>query len=96
MNVIYHNEAELEIIHAAKFCESQATGLGRKFLADLDRTVHDIVKYPEAWLIMDGDIHRHLFTHFPFGVIYQLSESKIIVLAMMHLHKKPNYWNNRS
>ncbi len=95
MNVIYHKNAELEAITSAQFYESQAAGLGSKFLDDLDRTVNDIVNYPEAWSIMGDDIRRHLFTHFPFGVIYRMTNSKILVLAVMNLHQKPNSWHDR-
>jgi hypothetical protein len=30
-----------------------------------------------------------------FGIIYQIVEKQIVVIAVMHLHKKPDYWKKR-
>jgi hypothetical protein len=35
------------------------------------------------------------FKKFPFGIIYQIIEKQIVVIAVMHLHKKPDYWKKR-
>ncbi|NEQ36645.1 MAG: hypothetical protein F6K40_10295 [Okeania sp. SIO3I5] len=32
----------------------------------------------------------------PYGIVYKLSETGILVVAVMHLQRKPNYWINRS
>lgn len=32
---------------------------------------------------------------FPYMLIYTIEESEIIVLAVAHQHRKPNYWKNR-
>ena len=29
---------------------------------------------------------------FPYGLLYRLLEWEIVVLAVMHLHRKPDYW----
>ena len=96
MNVIYHPEAEDELIEAASYYEDQAKGLGSKFLNDLDQTVRDIVKCPETWITLGGNIKRHQFTHFPFAIIYRIIGSKIRILAVMNLHREPNYWKTRA
>ena len=95
MTVIYHPEAEDEMILAARYYENQVNGLGVKFLDDLDVTVEDIVKSPETWCTIEDDIKRHQFTHFPFAILYRIVSSKIRILAVMDLHKDPDYWKNR-
>lgn len=95
MKVIYHPEAEDEMIVAASYYENQVNGLGVKFLNDLDETVEDITKSPKTWLTLVNDIKRHQFTHFPFAILYRIVDSKIRIIAVMDLHKKPAYWKNR-
>ena len=95
MNVIYHPEAEEEMIVAANYYENEVNGLGIKFLDDLDQTVEEIVKSPETWITLGGNIKRHQFTHFPFAILYRILDSKIRILAVMNLHKEPNYWQTR-
>ncbi len=58
-------------------------------------TLIKIIKCPDTWITIDGDIRRHLFTHFPFAVLYRIFDSKIRILAVMNLHREPNYWKNR-
>ena len=59
MNVIYHPNAEYEMVVAASYYEDQVNGLGIKFLNDIDETVDDIVKSPETWFTLEYDIQRH-------------------------------------
>lgn len=95
MNVIYHPEAENEMIVASSYYEDQTKGLGIKFLDDLDQTVEEIVKCPETWITLGDDIKRHQFTHFPFAILYRIIDPQIRILAVMNLHREPNYWKNR-
>lgn len=44
---------------------------------------------------IEGDIRRSLVRRFPFGVLYAFENEDIFVLAVMHLHREPNYWKNR-
>ena len=44
---------------------------------------------------MTSETRRCLTNRFPFGVIYQIIEKQIVVIAVMHLHKKPDYWKKR-
>jgi len=35
------------------------------------------------------------FERFPYGVIYQISEDEVLIVAIMQLNRKPNYWQSR-
>ena len=47
-----------------------------------------------AW-INDQDIHRCLFKRFPYSVIYGIDVENIVIIAIAHQHRKPDYWQNR-
>jgi len=32
---------------------------------------------------------------FPYGILYSLLDQDIVVVAVMHLHRKPDYWEKR-
>ncbi|QDF29760.1 hypothetical protein [Halarcobacter anaerophilus] len=51
--------------------------------------------HPKAWQILEGDIRRCLINRFPFGIIYYKKENQIIILAVMQLNRKPDYWTSR-
>ncbi len=89
MTVIYHPAAEDEVVEAVTYYETQAEGLGVRFIDDLDKTVEDVVNFPETWILLEDGIRRHQFIHFPFAVLYKLADSQIRVLAVMNLHQEP-------
>jgi plasmid stabilization system protein ParE len=48
--------------------------------------------HPEA----ETDIRRVLAHRFPYGVLYVPRGNSIIVLAVMHLRRQPDYWRERA
>ena len=95
MKFIFHPEAEDEFFNAIEYYEAVNVGLGYDFSIEVLATVKNITEYPLAWPILIANIRRCLTNSFPFGVIYSIEENHIHVLAVMHLRRKPNYWENR-
>ena len=87
--------AELEMLDAARYYELQALGLGMDFLEKIDSAVHDIGEDPERWPVLRLQIRRRLIHRFPYGLLYRVDPDEIIILAIMHLHRHPDYWIGR-
>jgi toxin ParE2 len=87
--------AEVELDEAIIWYNGQAPGLGDAFLVDLLRTIGSIERHPDAWQLVDEDIRRCRLARFPYGIIYTFEARDIIVLAVAHMHRSPNYWRNR-
>ncbi|HAR65919.1 MAG TPA: plasmid stabilization protein [Lentisphaeria bacterium] len=92
---IFHPEAENELYSAAEYYEKKLLNLGVDFLAELDRTVDDIVTHPTAWAILEFDVRKHLVNRFPYAVLYLLSADCIEILAVAHQRRQPGYWHHR-
>ncbi len=55
-----------------------------------------VFSHPYVWPVLgSGDIRRCLTNHFPYGIIYCIEADEILILAVMHLHRKPGYWKER-
>jgi toxin ParE1/3/4 len=65
MRLIYHPDAEAELIEAAQFYERRVSTLGAQFLEAVDQGVRTIVDAPERWSIIDADVRRYLMPRFP-------------------------------
>lgn len=48
-----------------------------------------------AWHILEGEIRRCLTNRFPFGILYSVEADRVLILAVMHLHRDPGYWRER-
>jgi hypothetical protein len=55
-----------------------------------------IVDFPEAWPELKGGIRRCMVRRFPFGVVYAVRGEDMVLLAVMHLHRRPGYWMDRT
>ena len=91
----FHPEAELELNQAIDYYEECQAGLGLEFADEVYKTVQRILVFPNAWQSMGEGNRRCLTNRFPFGVIYYKREQEVIVLAVMQLNRKPNYWKSR-
>lgn len=95
MTFSFHPEAESELEDAASWYEERQAGLGLDFLAEAHAAIQRIVRHPVAWPVLEGDVRRALVHRFPYGVLYGLLNGEVFVLAVMHLHRRPGYWQDR-
>ena len=96
MHLIYHPEAEAEIIEAAKYYDRQVSGLGGQFLEAIDGAVAATLDAPERWRRVDGEIRRSLPGRFPFGIYYRTEGEVLRILAVKHHRRHPDYWRRRT
>lgn len=88
-------EAEAELDEAFAYYETQAPGLGSRFVTEVAAAVKLIQAHPKAWANLGRRIRRCQLKRFPYGVIYAELPSEIVVIAVMHLHRRPAYWKDR-
>jgi plasmid stabilization system protein ParE len=79
------------------YYESCQEGLGLDFALEVHATVRRVVEHPQAWPVLDEPIRRRITNRFPYGVLYveEADGDRILILAVMHLHRKPGYWKDR-
>ena len=93
--VKFHPDAETEMIEAAAYYETQQSALGRRFLASVQDAVNRILLNPHMYPVVELNVRRCLTKTFPFGVLFREMPGKIVIMAVMHLHRAPDYWKNR-
>ena len=95
MTFSFHPEAEAEFIKAIEYYEKIEAGLGFDFAIEVYFTIQRAVAFPKAWPVIDGEIRRSLVRRFPFGVLYSEEKEGIFIVAVMNLHRLPEYWKDR-
>lgn len=93
--VKFHPDAESEMIGAAVYYETQQPDLGRRFLASVQDAVNRIRLNPHLYPVVELNVRRCLAKTFPFGVLFKELPDKIVIMAVMHLHRDPDYWKTR-
>jgi plasmid stabilization system protein ParE len=95
VNVLFHPAAESEFNAAIDYYEDIEKGLGYDFSLETFSALERIIAFPKAWLVIEDDIRRSLVRRFPYGILYAEEQDKIYVVAVMHLHRDPDYWKHR-
>ena len=95
MRVRLHPEAENEMIEAAAYYEAQQADLGKRFLATIQDATNNILINPRLYPVVDLDVRRCLTKVFPFGVLFRIEPDAIVIVAVMHLARHPDYWKHR-
>lgn len=94
MSFSFHPEAEEEFNKAIDYYEDIELGLGYDFALEVYSTIERSVKFPKAWLVLEGEIRRSLVKRFPYGVLYSEEHKGIFIVAIMNLHRKPGHWKH--
>jgi plasmid stabilization system protein ParE len=84
-----------ELREAIQFYEAQRSGLGTEFRDEIQSTLERIKHFPEAWSPLSKNTRRCRTHRVPYGVIYRVKSEEILVVAIAHLHRRPEYWKDR-
>jgi len=95
MRLIYHPDAETELIEAAQYYESRVVTLGVQFLAEADRAVAMIMNCPERWRITEEGVRCYSMPRFPYSIYYRDFPDRVHILAFKHHSRHPDYWRYR-
>jgi toxin ParE1/3/4 len=94
--VIVQPQSELDIEAATLWYEGQVPGLGSRFLAELNRVFLRIEENPLQFPQLENAVRRALLRQFPYGVYFLVDSEHIPILAVLHLHRQPSMWKDRT
>ncbi|MFW6089064.1 MAG: type II toxin-antitoxin system RelE/ParE family toxin, partial [Gemmatimonadota bacterium] len=74
------------------FYEAKAAGLGAEFLTTLENVIEGAMVTPDAGSPYESGTRRVVLGRFPFSLVYEFSEGRLLVVAVAHHRRKPGYW----
>ena len=97
MKVRILSRAETEIEEARIYFESCSSGLGSRFLREVRESLNSIAFSPESFPTLetapgDESYRRKLLAHFRYAIVFEIIVDEIIVVAVAHTSREPNYW----
>lgn len=91
----FHPEVTNDIKGSYLWYEDKLQGLGDRFLTELEDGYTSIQNFPDTWANFQYEFKRYILNKFPFSILYKVTKEKIVVVAIMHNSRKPNYWIDR-
>jgi hypothetical protein len=80
--VIYYNKAE--------------SGLGERFRAAVEEAIIRTLAYPLAGSPAASNTRRVIVKGFPFSLVYRPESEGVVVFALAHHSRRPDYWRSRT
>jgi plasmid stabilization system protein ParE len=95
VRVVFTRYARLELRDAIAFYEMELSGLGERFKEEIRKAIARVVAYPEAWSLESVEVRKCILHRFPYKILYSVEKDHILIIAIAHQHRKPDYWIDR-
>ena len=95
MTLHFLPEASAELHEAAEYYESKEEGLGWRFRNEVAEVCGLVLQQPLMWRERPGGYRRVNCPVFPYYIVYFIRAERIVIAAVAHGHRHPDYWKNR-
>lgn len=87
--------ARAELLAEVAYYENRSTGLGARFLVEVESVSENAATSPDSGAPIAGVARRRLLPTFPFSVIYTVADYGVLIHAVAHNRRRPTYWIGR-
>jgi len=94
--VVLLRAAQADLRRAARFYEEESTGLGVDFLAEVGHAFTYLEENPNLGAPLRRGARKLLVRRFPYLIIYRSEAEHVLVLAIGHQRRHPDFWLGRS
>jgi mRNA-degrading endonuclease RelE of RelBE toxin-antitoxin system len=95
MRARFLKPAEAELEEASAYLEERRAGLGDRFEADVNEALSYVMQHPLAGKRLTNRVRAQRLRTFRYNVIYAIDEDEIVVLAVAHHRRRPDFWRRR-
>ncbi|MEE2022817.1 type II toxin-antitoxin system RelE/ParE family toxin [Alkalimonas mucilaginosa] len=95
MRINFVAPARRELLQEVLYYHQQEPGLGAAFVLEIEAATARALAFPEAGSPATMNTRRVFVKKFPFSVVYRPDHEGIVVFAVAHHSRKPNYWASR-
>ncbi|HSE25537.1 MAG TPA: type II toxin-antitoxin system RelE/ParE family toxin [Pyrinomonadaceae bacterium] len=95
MRIEFHPEALDEYLQAALWYANREPTIAEQFISSIEEAIKQVSESPSRWRLIDEDVRRCLAHVFPYAILYTIENDFILVVAVMHCSREPDYWKLR-
>jgi plasmid stabilization system protein ParE len=95
LDLIILDDAEDDLLNAYNWYEAKEHGLGDRFLSSVQDGLTLIRQHPEIFPVSLVECRRALISKFPFEIIYEKKENRVVVYSVFNCSQNPQKWKSR-
>lgn len=88
--------ARREFLKEVTYYNEQESGLGVEFAQKIEEATARALEFPETGSPATKNTKRVFVQKFPFSIVYRPDSEGIIVFAVAHHARRPDYWTSRA
>ena len=93
--LVFLSAANEDLDHAINYYRLRSLVVARDFFNEVRRASTLLLDFPQACPIVRGEVRQKVLRRFPFSVLYMIDGDRVVVVAVMHHHRRPDYWHDR-
>ena len=87
--------ARRELLAEVAYYNNKESGLGDRFLVAAKEATARALSYPLTGTPASEKTRRMFLKDFPFALVYRPDKNGIVIFALAHHARRPEYWRNR-
>lgn len=87
--------ARSEFLAEIAYYETLRAGLGARFRAEVESLAERAASFPKSGAPAAAGTRKRLVQHFPFSLVYAETDYGILIHAVAHNRRFPEYWLGR-
>lgn len=91
----FRAEAGRELVEAFEWYEGERVGLGKEFLVAIAAVIRGLRREPGRFRVVGRRTRRALVKRFPYMLLFDVEEKRILITAVFHLKRHPHRWSDR-
>ncbi len=95
LSVVWLPEADADLKEARAWYDNVRSELGERFAHAVEDTVETIYQGALQFPVVHRKVRRAGVRRFPFGIFFEVQESRIVVIACFHGRRDPRRWKVR-
>lgn len=94
-DLIVCSAAERDYTDALRWYTQRSSDAANEFDAEFDRALKVIAEDPHRFPLCDRRHRFYLMRRFPFQIIYRSVEARVMIIAIAHTSRSPEFWAGR-
>ena len=93
--VVWLPEADADLKDALAWYRNVRSGLAEHFALAMEAAVEALRENPLRFPVIYRNRRRAGVRRFPYGIIFEVQENRIVVIACFHARRDPRRWQSR-
>lgn len=93
--VVWLPEADSELKEAPAWYDEMRPELGERFARAVEAAVEAVAQHPLQFPVVHRGRRRAGVWRFPYGILFEIQDQRIVVIACFHAKRNPKRWQSR-